>query len=216
MIYCKYECGNRTIWAGCQTNIPCSSHKIRTTGSSMLLKTLLESANQRAYAQPRVFATEQVPAFRNFTAPYRTGFREGETVVFFKKNCGAIFKFGFASLSPNGHTGAASHKTCHQARQPSSDGCEPLYLEYSKIRAPGSGACVCCTRAHVARSRDASSQYGLLHGQTRRTLQTAGGGVGKRGGRASYPPNHCLPQSLRKQKHCLQSFQKASVICASM
>jgi len=51
----------------------------------MLLKTLLESANQRAYAQPRVFATEQVPAFRNFTAPYRTGFREGETVVFLKK-----------------------------------------------------------------------------------------------------------------------------------
>jgi len=49
----------------------------------MLLKTLLESANQRAYAQPRVFATEQVPAFRNFTAPYRTGFREGETAVFF-------------------------------------------------------------------------------------------------------------------------------------
>lgn len=135
---------------------------------------------------------------------------------FFLIFCGAIFKFGFASLSPHGHTGAASHTTCHQARQPSSDGCEPLYLEYSKIRAPGSGACVCCTRAHVARSRDASSQYGLLHGQTRRTLQTAGGGVGKRGGRASYPPNHCLPQSLRKQKHCLQSFQKASVICASM
>lgn len=178
----------------------------------MLLKTLLESANQRAYAQPRVFATEQVPAFRNFTAPYRTGFREGETVGFFLNFCGAIFKFGFASLSPHGHTGAASHTTCHQARQPSSDGCEPLYLEYSKIRAPGSGACVCCTRAHVARSRDASSQYGLLHGQTRRTLQTAGGGVGKRGGRASYPPNHCLPQSLRKQKHCLQSFQKASVM----
>ena len=49
----------------------------------MLLKTLLESANQRAYAQPRVFATEQVPAFRNLTAPYRTGFREGETVGFF-------------------------------------------------------------------------------------------------------------------------------------
>ena len=107
----------------------------------MLLKTLLESANQRAYAQPRVFATEQVPAFRNFTAPYRTGFSEGETVVFLIFFCGAIFKFGFASLSPHGHTGAASHTTCHQARQPSSDGCEPLYLEYSKIRAPGSGAC---------------------------------------------------------------------------
>ena len=72
-----------TSWAGCQTNIPCSSHKIRTTGSSILLKTLLESANQRAYAQPRVFATEQVPACRNFTAPYRTGFREGETAVFY-------------------------------------------------------------------------------------------------------------------------------------
>ena len=38
----------------------------------MLLKALLESANQRAYAQPRVFATEQVPASRNFTAPYRS------------------------------------------------------------------------------------------------------------------------------------------------
>ena len=32
---------------------------------------------------PRVFATEQVPAFRNFTAPYRTGFSGGETVFFF-------------------------------------------------------------------------------------------------------------------------------------
>ena len=72
-----------TSWAGCQTNIPCFSHKIRTTGSSMLLKTLLESANQRAYAQRRVFATEKLPAFRNFTAPYRTGFSEGETVFFF-------------------------------------------------------------------------------------------------------------------------------------
>ena len=121
-----------TSWAGCQTNIPCSSHKIRTTGSSMLLKTLLESANQRAYAQPRVFATEQVPAFRNFTAPYRTGLREGETVVFWGFFCGGIFKCRFASLSPHGRTGAASH-TCHQARQPSSDGCEPLYLELSLI-----------------------------------------------------------------------------------
>ena len=61
-VHTSYE-NTRTSWAGCQTNIPCSSHKIRTTGSSMLLKTLLESANQRAYAQPRVFAT--VPAFRN-------------------------------------------------------------------------------------------------------------------------------------------------------
>ena len=77
----------------------------------MLLKTLLESANQRTYAQPHVFATstEQVPAFRNFTAPYRTGFREGETVVFLIFFGGAIFKFGFASPSPHGHTGAASH-----------------------------------------------------------------------------------------------------------
>ena len=58
----------------------------------MLLKTLLESANQRAYAQPRVFATEQVPAFRNFTAPYRTGFREGETVVSLGNFCGGIFR----------------------------------------------------------------------------------------------------------------------------
>ena len=66
----------------------------------MLLKTLLESANQRTYAQPRVFATEQVPAFRNFTTPYRTGFSEGETVVLFYFFCGAIFKFGFASLLP--------------------------------------------------------------------------------------------------------------------
>ena len=95
-------------------------------------------------------------------------------LIFFR---GAIFKFGFASLSPHGHTDAASHTTCHQARQPSSDGCEPLCLEYSKIRAPGSCTCVCCTRAHVTRSRDASSQYGLLHGQARRTLQTAGGGA---------------------------------------
>ena len=81
-----------TSWAGCQTNIPCSSHTIRTTGSSMLLKISLESANQRAYAQPRVFATEQVPAFRNFTAPYRTGFREGETVVSLGNFCGGIFR----------------------------------------------------------------------------------------------------------------------------
>ena len=107
----------------------------------MLLKTLLESANRRTYAQPRVFATEQVPAFGNFTAPYRTGFREGETVVFWGNFSGGIFKFGFASLSPH-RTGAASHTTCHQARQASSDGCEPLYLEYPQIRPPGSGACV--------------------------------------------------------------------------
>ena len=60
----------------------------------MLLKTMLESANQRAYAQPRVFATEKVPAFRNFTAPYRTGFREGETVVFEKKNAAQFSKLG--------------------------------------------------------------------------------------------------------------------------
>ena len=51
----------------------------------MVLKTLFESVNQRAYAQPRVFAAEQVPAFRNFTAPCRTGFSEGKTVVFVKK-----------------------------------------------------------------------------------------------------------------------------------
>ena len=132
----------RTSWAGCQTNIPCSSHKIRTTGSSMLLKTLLESANQRAYAQPRVFATEQVPAFRNFTAPYRTGFREGETVVFLFFILRRNFQIWICFAVATCHTGAASHTTCHQARQPSSDGCEPLYLEYPKIRAPGSGACV--------------------------------------------------------------------------
>ena len=57
----------------------------------MLLKTLLQSANQRAYAQPRVFATGQVPAFRNFTAPYRTGFKEGETVFFFLSFIAAQF-----------------------------------------------------------------------------------------------------------------------------
>ena len=109
----------------------------------MLLKTLLESANQRAYAQPPVFSTEQVPAFRNFTAPYRTGFSEGETVVFFNifaaqfSNRGLLRCRHMVTLVLP-HT---QHTTCHQARQPSSDGCEPLYLEYSKIRAPGSGAC---------------------------------------------------------------------------
>ena len=39
-------------------NIPCSSHEIRTIGSSMLLKTLLESANQPAHAQPRVIVLQ--------------------------------------------------------------------------------------------------------------------------------------------------------------
>ena len=153
-LYCSgYVCalsvtevaGVCTSWAGCQTNILCSSHKIRTTGSSMLLKTLLESGNQRPYAQPRVFATEQVPAFRNFTAPYRTGFREGETVVFFIFILRRNFQIWICFAVATCHTGAASNTTCHQARQPSSDGCDPLCLEYSKIRAPGSGACVCCT-----------------------------------------------------------------------
>ena len=126
-------------WAGCQTNIPCSSHKIRTTGSSMLLRILFESANQRAYAQPRVFATKQVPALRNFTTPYRTGFSGGETVVvfFLRRNFQIWVCFAVATWS---HWCCLTHNMPPSA-PPSSDGCEPLYLEYSNIRAPGSGAC---------------------------------------------------------------------------
>ena len=75
----------------------------------MLLKKLLESANQRAYAQPRAFATEQVSTFRNCTASYRTRFRKAETVVFSTCFCGTSFKFGFASLSPHAHWCCLTH-----------------------------------------------------------------------------------------------------------
>ena len=118
----------RTSWAGCQTNIPCSSHKIRTTGSSMLLKTLLESANQRADAQPRVFATERFQRLK--TSRYHIVLDLVKVkplfLIFF---CGAIFKFGSASLSPHGHTG-----TCLTHNMPPSAPTKQRWLRTSAPR----------------------------------------------------------------------------------